>query len=132
MIGVDTNVLLRLYVSDEPQQHETAIRFFAKRSEESPAYVSMVVLVEFVWALTKTYDYGWNRVLSLVGAMIDLRDMVIEREEIVADALTRALEEKVDFVDAIIARANADDGCMTTVTFDKRAAKRLASMELLT
>lgn len=131
MIGVDTNVLLRLYVSDEPQQHETAIRFFANRSEESPAYVSTVVLVEFVWALTKTYDYGWNRVLSLVGAMIDLRDMVIEREEVVADALSRALEEKVDFVDAIIALANADDGCMTTVTFDKTAAKRLASMELL-
>ena len=131
MLGVDTNVLLRLYVSDEPQQHEMAIRFFANRSEESPAYVSTVVLVEFVWALTKTYDYGWNRVLSLVGAMIDLRDMVIEREEVVADALSRALEEKVDFVDAIIACANADDGCMTTVTFDKRAAKRLASMEFL-
>lgn len=131
MIGVDTNVLLRLYVADDASQHAAASRFFAERTGESPAYISMVVFIEFVWALTKTYNYGWDRVFALIGAMIGARDILIEREDVVTEALARAVEDNVYIVDALIALANADDGCTSTVTFDRKAARRLPNMELL-
>ncbi|WP_024587218.1 type II toxin-antitoxin system VapC family toxin [Aliihoeflea sp. 2WW] len=132
MIGVDTNVLLRLYVADDASQHATASRFFGERTAESPAYISMIVFVEFIWALTRTYNYGWDRVFALIGALISAQDILIEREDAVTEALARAVEEKIDLVDALIARANADDGCSSTVTFDRKAARRLSSMQLLT
>ena len=131
MIGVDTNVLIRLYVADNPEQHDAAVAFFAKRSEASRAYVSLIVLVEFVWSLTRTYKYGWDRVLALVGALTATRDVLIEREEVVVEALAHAEDDHAGLVDTIIAMANRADGCDTTMTFDRAAAKRLPSMELL-
>ena len=131
MIGVDTNVLLRLYVADDPRQHEMATVFFAQRSEESPAYVSLIVLVEFVWSLTRTYKYDWERVYVLVTALAAARDIVIEREDIITEAVGLAVETNAGFVDAIVAGVNAVDGCESTMTFDRKAAGRIPSMELL-
>ena len=131
MIGVDTNVLVRLYVADDARQHAAAVDFFAQRSERSPAYVSLVVLIEFVWALAKTYKYGWDQIYGLVGALTAVRDVLIEREDVVSAALEQSIETNVGFVDAIIARANAEDGCSHTITFDKKTAQRISSMELL-
>lgn len=131
MIGVDTNVLLRLYVADDAKQHKAAVAFFAERSGDSPAYVSMIVFVEFVWALTRTYNYRWEQVHMLIGALIGTRDIVIEREDVVGMALAKAIEDNVDLVDAIIAHANVDDGCKSTATFDRKAASRIPFMELL-
>lgn len=131
MIGVDTNVLLRLYVGDDSRQHELARAFFARRSDESPAYISLIVLVELIWSLTRTYKYSWNRVYSLVAALAAARDIVMEHEQVIVSAMETAIEKNVGFVDAIIAAVNAADGCRSTVTFDKKAAGRISSMDLL-
>jgi predicted nucleic-acid-binding protein len=131
MIGVDTNVLLRLYVADDREQHEAARGFFAARSKDDPAYVSLIVLIECVWALTKTYKYRWEQINDLLDALVDTSDIVIERADMVADALSRVTEGNIDLVDALIAGTNIADGCRMTVTFDKKAARRLPSMELL-
>ncbi len=36
MIGVDSNLLLRLFVEDDADQHRRALEFFSERSAEEP------------------------------------------------------------------------------------------------
>jgi predicted nucleic-acid-binding protein len=131
MIGVDTNVLLRLYVRDHDDQHQAAAAFFASRSREDPAYVGLVVLAEFIWALDRTYKYPRKSILTLLANLVQTGDVRIERGDVIAEALGRATTSRIDVSDAIIAMANAAEGCRATVTFDQNAARRLPQMELL-
>jgi len=50
MRALDTNVLVRLIVRDEPLQTASAEAFV-----ESGAWVSLVALVETIWVLKSTY-----------------------------------------------------------------------------
>ena len=58
MIGIDTNVLLRFLVHDDPKQGEKARQFMTERTAEDPAYVSAVVLAEVIWFLRQRLNYS--------------------------------------------------------------------------
>jgi len=131
MIGVDTNVLLRLLMVDDPLQNRMAVSFFAKRSPEDPAHVSLVVLAEFAWVLVKKYKLAYPKVATAIRAMLDSSDFVIDRRDVVEWALDRYTRSKVDFSDLLIVEANRSAGCSSTVTFDRDAARFVPGMELL-
>lgn len=131
MIGVDTNVLLRLYVADDLTQHAAAAVFFSGRTQEEPAYIRLIVLVEFVWSLRRTYGYSKEAIATLVARILQAADIRFERADIIATALKTSEGSATGFVDALVALANLADGCSRTMTFDKIAARRIPSMELL-
>lgn len=131
MIGVDTNVLARLFLEDDEKQTRVAQKFFAQRSAEDPAFVSVVVLVEFVWLLTSRYKYPVEAVYRVLGVIFVSANVQIEREEVVKAAVYLAERTGADISDAIIAAVAEDHDCRTTVTFDRNAAKRMPGMELL-
>ena len=58
MIGVDTNVLARYIVQDDPEQADAAVRLIEGRcTAQSPkSYVSIPVLMELVWVLSAAYS----------------------------------------------------------------------------
>ncbi|SEQ12878.1 Predicted nucleic-acid-binding protein, contains PIN domain [Devosia sp. YR412] len=131
MIGVDTNVLLRLFIQDDPNQNALVTEFFANRSTGDPAHISLVVIVELVWALGQAYKYGRDRISLVLERMLDTADIVVEAHDVVREALPHYANSKVDLADLLIAEINRRSGCTTTVTFDKDAAKRIPGMELL-
>lgn len=131
MIGVDTNVLARLFVNDVKTQHEAALRFFSQRSEDDPAYVSLIVVVEFVWLLRKMYDYSMDSVRLALTSLLDSPDILVEDRDLVAEAVAQSSRPKVDLVDVLIAGSATRHGCSTTVTFDRNAAKHIPGMDPL-
>jgi predicted nucleic-acid-binding protein len=131
MIGVDTNILLRLYVQDDLAQHRAAVSFFQARTDADPAFVRLIVFVEFVWSLRKTYGYSNKDVTTLVTHLLDASDVRLERGDIIANAIAEAASRRAGLIDSLIALANLADGCSVTMTFDKVAARRVPSMELL-
>lgn len=131
MIGVDTNVLLRLFVTDDPAQYRSATEFFDARSRSSPAYIGHVVLVEFAWVLARTYRVPRERIVEAIAALMDKRDIIFENRGIVGDMLERAGQSKADLADLLIASINASAGCLHTVTFDRSAVRLVPGMELL-
>ena len=46
MIGLDTNVLVRIFAADNPKQTAIARRFMQRCSADDPAFVSAMVVVE--------------------------------------------------------------------------------------
>ncbi len=131
MIGVDTNVLLRYVIKDDLAQFERADAFFKQCSSDRPAYVSMVVLAEFIWVLQRYYRYSTVQVLNTVNAMLDAAELNFEMEEHLAPFFARLKPTKGDIADCLIAFCAVRAGCSHTVTFDRRAAGAIPEMELL-
>ena len=131
MIGVDTNVLVRLFVNDEPEQHARANAFFEARTPEDAAFVSLATTMEFVWVLTKSYKRPQDEALGLLKIVLSSRDAVVEMAEAVASAVETALDTKGDYSDVIIAQAGRRAGCSHTLTFDRPAAKSISGMEII-
>ena len=124
MIGLDTNVLIRLLTGDD-QVAQAKARAFIQRScsPDAPAYVNRVVLVETVWVLESTYAYTRQQVAEAIDVLLRTSTIETEQSDSVWSAL-RAYRKGADFADVIIADVNLRAGCSKTMTFDRKAAKR--------
>jgi predicted nucleic-acid-binding protein len=127
MIGVDTNVLLRHLVHDDPRQSALALRFFEARTPDDPAFIAQLALAETVWSLSQTYRVPAAQLRRIVRSLLSSSDVVFENSIGIRRALRDAEDANVDLADAIIAHAAIDAGCDGVVTFDK-AAQRLPGM----
>jgi predicted nucleic-acid-binding protein len=131
LIGVDTNVLVRLFVVDNPAQSKAALQFFAERSATDPAFISLVVVAELVWLLDDTYDFSHAEIVETLKRILASPDFALEEPEFVADAVAFAEHKKIDISDFLIARIALEHGGRSIATFDINAAKRVPGMELL-
>lgn len=131
MIAVDTNVLARLFVTDNEQQHAAAVRFFSARSTADRAFVSLVVQAELVWLLAQTLKFPFQRVRDALAAMLSSSDFEIEQREFLEAAVDAMSAKQLDLADFLIAGMANKVGCSATVTFDKAAARHSPGMELL-
>ena len=131
MIGIDSNVLVRFFVRDNEAQTAAATRFIAERTEESPGFISAVVVCELVWVLQKSYGYADAAVHEALTSLFESSNIIIERADLVDHAIAEARQARADVSDCIIAALATAAGADKTVTFDKPAAKRIPGMELL-
>ncbi len=131
MIGVDTNVLARLIVADDQAQLEAAKRFFAVRSPDNPAFISLVVIAELVWILDYSYGFRASRIVETMERLLASDDFAIEEPDYLRDAVALAKVKRIDIADYLISQIALRHGCSVTVTFDSTAGKRIPGMELL-
>jgi predicted nucleic-acid-binding protein len=127
MIGVDTNVLIRHLVKDDPRSAEQARQFFSERSPDDPAYISTAVVVETVSVLRRSYGVSRAEVGRVLETLLRSRDIVIQSAESLRRSVVDSEGAKSDLADAIIAHTAIDAGCDGVVTFDRRA-QRLPGM----
>lgn len=131
MTGVDTNVLVRYVVADDPEMHERAATFFdSSCSADNPAYLNLVVLVETVWVLKKAYGATKEELIQLLEALSITKQILIQDRDSVHFAITHFKESECEFADCLIVALNNHADCSSTVTFDRNAA-RLDGAELL-
>lgn len=128
MIALDTNVLVRYLVGDDPIQSSAAATFIeSELSDENPGFVSLLVLAELSWVLHRSYGVGTERVAAIIRQLLEVRQITIEKADTVARALDLGLAE---LADALIHEVGRSAGCSRTVTFDQRFA-RLEGVERL-
>jgi len=122
--GVDTNILVRYIVADDPAQLRAATRFIEHEcSPQEPGFINRVVLAEVVWVLESSYRLPRSAVVSALRMLFDTNQLSIEDAEDARAAL-REYEDGAGFSDSLIAAANARLGCEYTATLDRRAAGR--------
>src|SRR6185437_9417433 len=131
MIGLDTNVLVRYVMQDDPNQSQKASRLIESLTPETPGFVPVVTLVELVSVLSSCYDLTREQVTQALEALLRAKEIVLDRAEQVSQALRTFGATAADFADCLIERTAAAAGCDKTVTFDTGAAKR-AGMTLIT
>lgn len=124
MIGLDTNVLARLFVEDDVQQARQAREFVAARcTRQNPGFVDRVALCELVWVLSSVHDYRRAEIAPIIEKLLSSRDLIVEDEAAVRAALRTFTSRNIDFADALIGEVNRVRGCEATATFDRKAAK---------
>lgn len=115
MRAVDTNLLVRLIVRDQPEQVTAAETFVAPS-----AWVSMLVLMEAVWVLESVYRLGRSQIATVVAMLLEHDRMALQDEDVVRRAQLRFEQESaVGFSDCLIMEVARKAGHLPLGTFDR-------------
>ena len=124
MLGIDTNVLVRLLVSDDALQTRRARTLIDRALERDDAIlVSLPVIIETEWVLRSRYGFDKPSTLKSLRDLLSARELTFEDEPAIEEALYRWNDGAAGFVDCLIAAHNRRLGCSATATFDAAAAR---------
>jgi predicted nucleic-acid-binding protein len=129
MIGLDTNILVRYVTQDHAAQTAAAVKVMDSLSSESPGFLSLVVIAELVWVLQFSYRFKKHEVENVIDKLLRSRELIVERAEIVSQALRKFRASRANFADCLIERCGNAAECQYVLTFDRDAAA--AGMRLL-
>ncbi len=131
MIGLDTNVLVRILTGDDAvQQKAAAAHIRAHCHAADPGWINRIVTLEIVWVLERSYGYSREQVAGALERLLVTAELQFENHDDIRSAIAE-YRKGADFADALLAQRNRSDTCSTTVTFDRAAAKRLSGYTLL-
>ena len=123
MTGLDTNVLVRYIMQDDPRQSAKATRLVESLTSEQPGFVPLVAVVELVWVLSSSYAMNRSQVVEALDLLLRSKEILVDRADLVLQAQRRFAKGGADFADCLIERIAHAHGCQTTMTFDTGAAK---------
>ncbi|NRR33954.1 type II toxin-antitoxin system VapC family toxin [Oxalobacteraceae bacterium] len=119
-IAVDTNVLVRAVVCDDPVQAKAAAKLLT--SAELVA-VALPCLCEFVWVLRKVYGFLPSDAAVAIRTLLAASNVKTNRPAV--EAGLSVLDAGGDFADGVIAYEGTWLGGRTFVSFDKKAVSLL-------
>jgi len=124
MIGLDTNVLVRYIMQDDPKQSPKANKIIDALSSDDPGFITVVSVIELYWVLTAGYALTNEQFLQAMEGILRTKQFIVENADQVLRALRIFEKSRSDFADCLIERTAASAGCAQTMTFDVRAAKQ--------
>jgi len=130
LTGLDTNVLVRFFAQDDPDQSSKADEVMRSLTAESPGFVGLAALLELAWVLGSKHRFDPIKLARAIAQLLLQEEIVVEQAATVESALRLYRNGRADFADCLISVSAQAAGCRRTVTFDRKAA-RDAGMELL-
>ncbi len=121
MIGLDSNILLRALMDDDPVQSPQARKLLAGLSEDERGYINLVVLAEVTWTLARKFKSPRDEVCAVVASLLGSAKLLVESHRQVGLAIDMARETRCGFNDALIGVLNRTATCRSTLTFDHGA-----------
>jgi len=97
LIALDTNILARYLLDDEPAQARTARRLLADAKAEY--WIPVTVVLELAWVLRKT-DAPRNVVMERLRDLLSLRNVRVQNADLVFQSL-RWAAQGMDLADAL-------------------------------
>ena len=124
MIGLDTNLILRYLLQDDPKQTRQANKIFDQQlSEQAPGFISLVTVLEIVWVLRSLLKQNPSQIASHLENLLTADCLEVQNEQQVFEAAFALKRGTGEFEDALIGALNAWTGCSHTLTFDRKAAR---------
>lgn len=121
-LAVDTNVLVRAVVRDDPVQANVAAKALI---EAELIAVATPCLCEFVWVLLRVYDFQPSDAATAIRALLAAANVEVNRPAV--EAGLSMLEAGGDFADGVIAYEGNWLGGDTFISFDKKAVALLTA-----
>jgi predicted nucleic-acid-binding protein len=131
VIAVDTNVLVRLVMADDPKQAALARRLIEDAiGEGTTCYVSTPVLCELEWVLVSRYGVPRAEIAAVMTRLLDNSAFVFEDRTVLLQALAAYRQSRAGFADHLIGAQAQAFGATTTWTFD-RALRQCTGFSIL-
>jgi predicted nucleic-acid-binding protein len=123
VIGLDTNILVRYVVRDDPEQTHAATRLIETQcTKEEPGWINIVVVCELAWVLTHAYKQSRESVAKILETILTSNELQVESADTVWVALRKYRRGSADMADYLIGSTNVLHKAVPTYTFDKRAS----------
>ena len=131
MQAIDTNLLVRLFVADDPEQADKVKALFDRHADEEGAFwVADIVLVELVWALDRVYGRPRVQIVAALQALAGHATVRLESPAALREALPLYAKGRSDFADCLLSVKAVAVGCDRLRAFDKKM-KGLPAVEVL-
>jgi predicted nucleic-acid-binding protein len=126
MRAVDTNLVVRLIVRDNPEQVRAAEAFIAKG-----AWVSHLALAETLWVLDAVYERSAEQLTTAVEMLLNHKELTLQDADVVVAALDlfRA-RPSIGFSDCLVLEIARKAGHLPLGTFDKALAKQSGAEQI--
>src|ERR1700735_3196824 len=121
MLGIDTNVVIRLVISADAAQTRRARTLVDQAiGRDEPVLVSLLVLLESEWVLRSRYGFNRESLLGIFRALLESRELSFEDEPALEEALFRWKDSACEFSDCLIVAHHRKVGCRATATSTAR------------
>ncbi len=119
MRAVDTNVVVRVILRDDP--HQTAV---ADSFVREGAWISLLALAETTWVLSSKYCFTACELATAIGMLLNHRDFVLQDSEVVAASLALFRSKPtLGFSDCLMLGLARKAGHLPLGTFDRNLGR---------
>lgn len=124
MIGIDTNVVIRVLTGDDESQAAAARQFLESMERTGDrAFVTLVGLAEVSWVLRRGYGCSRSQIAEAIQKLLESEPFEVEAPPVVTAALVAYKSGGADFADYLILFRNLFEGNERLVTFDATLAR---------
>jgi predicted nucleic-acid-binding protein len=124
MKALDTNVLVRFLVKDDPAQAEQVYRLFKQaENRQQRLVVPLLVVLETIWVLQAVYGVNEQDIVAALNDLLLMPVLLFDAKPVLHDFIGAAKQKNFDLADLLIACSARELRCETVLTFDKKAAK---------
>ena len=122
LIGIDANILARIFLEDHSQQQAIAQDFLSEMAKKNRLFISSYVILELAWVLDIN-DKSKHQIIESIEAILDIQGVTIDRRSVILVALEKYRTGKADFGDYMIVASGEENHVHLLATFDKSLAK---------
>lgn len=122
--SIDTNVLVRLLITDDAQQTQVARKLLTQHVQRAETlFVPATVALELEWVLRSRYRFGKTDVLSAFATVMASVELEFESEEAMEQALADYEDGSADFADYLHLALAKKGRALPFWTFDAGASR---------
>ena len=124
MDALDTNVLVRFLVKDDPIQAAIVYeKFKTMEKEKGVFFIPLLVVLETIWVLESVYSVKRVEILQSLANLVLMPILEFESQKTIRSFISNAYDSNSDLSDLLISCSAQTSGCKTVLTFDKKAAR---------
>ncbi len=124
MFGLDTNVIVRFLVKDDPAQANRAGALIrAAQARGDAFFVSDVVACEVAWVLDRAYGVSRGEVANALSRLLSSRQLTFHKPATLERALDAYARGRGGFADYVVREQALEAGCASVATFDRALQK---------
>jgi predicted nucleic-acid-binding protein len=103
MVGLDTNVILRYLLQDDPKQIPLANHIVDHvLSQENPGFITLVTVLEIVWVLRSLLKQTRTEIATHLENLLAADTLEVQNEQQVFEAVFALRRGTGEFEDALI------------------------------
>ncbi len=124
MKGIDTNILIRFLVGDDPRQTKLVLnRFKQAEADNEVLFVPLLVVLETIWVLESVYTVPREDIVDSIEELLLMPILSFESHIGIQGFISSARETRLDLSDILIGNSAELSDCECLLTFDKKASK---------
>lgn len=127
----DTNLFLRVFVPDDLEQTNAALRVFQKAADGVfVLHTNALVIAEIIWVLSSSYKSTRKTIHEHILGILNTPGVKVEHESIITKAMDIYLHTNIDFIDAYSMSWMQGNDLSIVYTFDRRHFSRVPGIEV--